>query len=710
VRLADVERPLPGSAPETGSEPAVPGPRGRRAARDGAWLLLAVYVVASAVGIVLALRSPLPSMYPDEYLYAHLARGLADGTGSDWHGSDFGLTAALYVYLIAPMWAIFDSSVDAYAATKVLGTLVLCLQVVPVWLLGRELLGDSRLAVVPAALSVAGTWMLAGSTTATEALAFPLTTAALCCTVLALRRPVPGRMGVLALAFALLATWARIQLVVLVPVVLAALALDLLRLPAARRAAAARARRPFLIAAGAIVAAGLLLVVADRSAFGAYDYVWDLRPGVGGILKWTGLQLLELVALGAFVPVLLAAGAAASPRAWRDDDAGPLLLVFWLGALATALQSGFYIASLPVIGSGIDRYVAYALPLAFVLLVLLARDPRLLGRAGWAVAGALALTLLALPGKVLPAIERGIWTTTHRVDQLTGIDHGAAATLAALVLLALAFAAVRRGGARGPVLAAAVVLVALAVQSEAAWKQHIDLTRGFRAALGPDLAWVDHHSTGPVAFLGITQNPPQFAIVDYFNRNVTRAYAPGSGLPGRAMLGGVCAWAIGAQDGTLDFQDGCAPDGRTFLVDDPTTQVALAGASSATHSAQLGHLIELPRGTKPRVTALITVPCPRYRVPGSAAAPCAPQLSGQLWLDAPGTLELTFRGGTAPHAVAVAGKAYDLPAGRATTVSLAVPKGRSTFAVSIDWTDPKGAPDLAAARVRTASGLTEVAR
>jgi hypothetical protein len=712
VRLADVEPDLPEERLETPPETAPPPPSGGALRRlDAVWLLVGVYVVAAAVYIVLALRSPLPSMYPDEYLYAHLARGLADGSGSAWHTGDFGLTAALYVYLITPMWAVFDSTVDAYNATKVLGTLVLCLQVVPVWLLARELLGDRRLAVVPAALSVAGTWMLAGTTTATEALAFPLTTTSLCFCVLALRRPTPGRAGVLAIVFALLATWARIQLLVLVPVVLSAFALDLLRLPAGRRAAAARARRPFLVAAGALVVAGLLLVLVDKGAFGDYARVWDQRAGVGDALRKTGLQLLELVALGGFVPVLLAAGAAASPRAWRDDDAGPLLVVFWLAALGTAAQSGWYIASLPVITSGIDRYVAYALPLAMVALVVLVRDPRLLGRVGWAVAGGLALALLALPGKVIPAIERGVWSTGHRVDQLVGVDHGAAATLAALVLLALAFVAVRRGGARGPVLAAAVVLVALGVQSEAAWREHVDLTRGMRATLGPDLQWVDHNTSGPVAFLGITQNPPQFAILDYFNKNVTRAYAPSAGLPGRAMLGGVCAWSIAAADGAMAFQKGCEPNGRTYLVDDPTTQVALAGATSAVHDARLGHLVTIPSGAAPRVRALVTVPCPRYPVPGSPAAACTPQLSAQLWLERAGRLELTFRGGREDHAVAAAdGTAYDLPAGRTTTIALDVPKGRSTAALSVDWTAADGAPELTSAHVVAGGQSTEIAR
>ena len=150
-----------------------------------AWVV-GLYVVAAALYLVLALRSPLPVLFPDEFRYSHLARGLADGTGTDWRGEHIGQTAALYVYFITPAWGLFSSSVDAYHASKVLGTLALCSQLIPVWLLARELVGP-RLALVPAALSVAGTWMLTSAETVTEVLAFPLTTAALCVAVMALR-------------------------------------------------------------------------------------------------------------------------------------------------------------------------------------------------------------------------------------------------------------------------------------------------------------------------------------------------------------------------------------------------------------------------------------------------------------------------------------------------------------------------------------------
>jgi hypothetical protein len=529
------------------------------------------------------------------------------------------------------------------------------------------------------------------------------------------------RLGLLALLFALLAAWARIQLAVLLPVVLGAFALDLLRLAPGRRAAAARARRPLLLVGGALLATALVVALAVPSVTGDYNYVIHLRPGLGAIARKTGLQLVELTALAAFVPVLLAAAAALSPRAWRDDRSGPLVLVFWLAALATAVQSGFYIASIPGVPSGIDRYVAYALPLAMILVILLAQQPRLLGPTTWGLAAVLALPLVAAPGAVVEAIERGVWTTGHRVDGLVGLDHGPALLLAALVLLGLTATGAalarrhvhgpRQGDAAAAIVVAAVLLGAFAIQDQVAWKQHLDLTRSFRATLGPDLQWVDHHSSGPVAFLGATQNPPQFGVVDFFNRHVTQAYVPPGGLPGRVMMGGQCAWQIAPQTGLITFADGCGKRrGARFLVDDPTTQITLAGTAHTADDVRLGHLAELAAGSgPPRVRALLFVPCPRYAVPSAEPATCQPQLSGQLWNDAAGALVLRFRGGAAPHAVALADRTWDLPPRVISTVRVPVPAGPSRFALSLDWRTPVATPKLVSARLESRGSSTDVA-
>src|SRR3954454_23431350 len=264
--MTDVGAAEPSAAPTSGPTAAPARPRRRQGASPWLWVG-ALYVLAGGRFLVLSLRTELPVLFPDEFRYSHLARSLADGEGFDWRGQHIGQSAALYVYFIAPAWALFSSSVDAWHASKVLGTLVLCAQLVPVWLLARDLVGP-RLALVPAALSVAGTWMLTSAETATEALAFPLATAALCTFALGLRRgPAGTRLLWLAFGLVALATWSRIQLAILVPALLVSLILDALRDPALRRAP---------------LRTHLTVLIASAAAFAVLAVVALGAPGVTG--------------------------------------------------------------------------------------------------------------------------------------------------------------------------------------------------------------------------------------------------------------------------------------------------------------------------------------------------------------------------------------------------------------------------------------------
>src|SRR3954469_14366417 len=122
-----------------------PQPRRRR---DSPWTWgAALYAGAGVVYGVLALRTQLPVLFPDEFRYAHIARD-----GLDWRGQPLAQTARLYIWFIKPAWVIFDSTVDAWRASKLLGTLALTSQVIPVWLLARDTrtIGP-KLALAPAA-------------------------------------------------------------------------------------------------------------------------------------------------------------------------------------------------------------------------------------------------------------------------------------------------------------------------------------------------------------------------------------------------------------------------------------------------------------------------------------------------------------------------------------------------------------------------------
>jgi hypothetical protein len=682
-----------------------------------AWVV-GLYLVAAALYLVLALRSPLPVLFPDEFRYSHLARGLADGTGTDWRGDSIGQTAALYVYFITPAWGLFSSSVDAYHASKVLGTLALCAQLIPVWLLARELVGP-RLALVPAALSVAGTWMLTSAETVTEVLAFPLTTAALCVAVMALRRP-GSRLGWLAFLLLALATWARIQMAVLVPALLMAFLLDALRDPT-RRAERLRAHRAYL-AVAAVGFAGLVVVaLAAPGVTGDYGGFFGLRPSLDRILSKSGLQLLALVAVGGFAPVLLAAGAACSRRAWLDDRTGPLLAVFWPAALATVVQSGFFLAGYPPALSAIDRYVTYALPPALVLMTVLIARPALLSRTALIVAGLLSLTLLSRPAVQMIGEERATWGISYRLDHVLGLGIGIGLTLVALALLwTVGFVRARETApARAVVIVGAATLAVFAVQSQAAWWQMTKTGTSFRSVMADDLEWVDHHASGPVALLGITQNAPQFDDIDFFNRKITQAYAPAAGLLGRKVQGISCSMRF-AESGELVLGLGCGPRPSRFLINDPSARVTFQDEVRSASDRHFGRLIELKPSTVPRARSLVVLPCPR-RTPGYASnepdivgvdspITCAREMTGALWLDAPAEVAIRYRGGRRDQQVEAGGKRWKIPAGVGTTIRFGAPKGYSQFVAQADWTSSVGTPRVLSVALTSGGKRTVVAR
>jgi hypothetical protein len=679
----------------------------------------ALYAITAGIYLVLAHRSVLPTLYPDELRYGHLARSLAGGHGFDWHGSDFGLSAAFYVYFITPVWALFDSSVDAYAWTKTLGTLALCAQLIPVWFLARDLVGP-RLALVPAGLSVAGTWMLSSAETATESLAFPLATAGLCVGVLALRRP-GSRLGWLAFGFIVLAAWARIQVAVLIPALAAAYLIDVVRDPA-HREARLRAHRPYLIGFVGISAMLALVTVAAPSLTGAYSGFFDYRPPLGRIMSRTGLQMLELVVLSGFIPLLLVAGATATSAAWRDDRTGPLLAVFWTATLATVIESGVFLAGYEGVPTGIQRYVSYTVPVAFVLCTVLLLDARLLPRRSFVVAAGLGFTLLAMPHTALIAIERAVWATGYRVNGLTGLGSVVGMAVAGVSLIGVVWVIRNRAGR--PLVAmlatSTLLLGVLLVQDQASWQYLIRMTTNLRAQYPADLRWLDHNSRGGVARLGITVNAPLFVNVDYFNRNVTRVYQPAGGLPGHVPEGRLCTWAP-QPTGEIDFEAACGPAPHRFWIDDPWARVTFQDEVSSVSDPALGRIVEVDPTSSPRLQSMIILPCPPHLTPSySETSPhipgaddpfdCRPELAGRLWLAQKGELILRFQGGTADQTLSAGPQqqAWAIPAGRLTSIRLAAPQGASQFRFLTDWTTNIGAPRVKAIELVAAGRTTQL--
>jgi Dolichyl-phosphate-mannose-protein mannosyltransferase len=197
----------------------LPAPTGlalrSRAFAAGYWLV-AIIAASAAVRILFALRTPAPWILPDELVYTHLARSLAE-TGhfavreqpfSAW---SFG---PLYPLLIAPLYRIASPG-DAYVAVKTLNCVLFSLAAVPAYYLARRAV-TQRSALILAALAVFVPSAVYTSKVMTESLAYPVFLLAALMIVRVIETP--SRAGELAaLAAIAAATLARGQLVVLFP-------------------------------------------------------------------------------------------------------------------------------------------------------------------------------------------------------------------------------------------------------------------------------------------------------------------------------------------------------------------------------------------------------------------------------------------------------------------------------------------------------------
>ena len=693
------------------------GPEPRSEDRFARLALVALYALGVVVISLLALREKTPSNFPDEYTYGHLARTLAGGDGFDWNGAPTDLSAALYVYFIAPAWLI-ASGPDAYAIARVESILALCSVVFPVWLLAREFVG-ARLALVPAALSLMGTWTVLGSSVMTENLALPLGTACLAALVLCLRRP-STRLAVLALAFAALATWARLQMVVLFGVILAGVVLDVAAHGRSGWRARAREQRVLLAASGAIAAVAAVVLLAAPSVTGFYDDVVRTSPGLGRTLRKTGLQLAELVAVSGVLAPLVATAAALLPSSWRDARLRPLVTVFAATALGFALQSGVYLAGYPAASWGIERYVVYAAPLTLVVATVVLATPgvrrgRILG-----IAGALALLLLFTPAIRAAGEERALRGTVDLLGGVFDARDSVLFTAVALLAVGLAAAVSLRLRGRAPALALALGAIAaclLLVQAGQGWDGRHRGAENSRSQLPADLQWVDHNSRGPVALLAVSQVSFQFADLEFFSDSIERVYVPSRfPLGGRAPLGRRCGWEADGATGRVVADPACGPMPRTLLIGDPATRVRFYGEQREVRDRWAGRLVEL--SGEPRIRSVLQLPCgPRVSAlflatnklrPASEDDNCDPALRSTVWLDAPGRIELRFRGGDAPHAVASQQRRWVLQPARETTISIPAPAGPSGVALNLDWNTRDGNPELVGADIVQGSARTSM--
>jgi 4-amino-4-deoxy-L-arabinose transferase-like glycosyltransferase len=362
------------------------------------WALLAAIVGVSAViRFLYAIHDPAAWIFPDETVYAELAKALAY-TGEFAIRDNLGTNGLGVVYpiLIAPAFLLFDKVADAHDAVKAINSILMSLTAVPVYFLARRLVTRS-LALTAAALSLAIPAMTYTGTVMTENAFYPLTAIWALLLVRALERPTLSRQTLLVVGIGV-AYLTRAQAALFVPVLVTAILLlaALEHGPRLWRGLWPYRVTWLLLVLGAAGVGVRQLVRGERlsDVLGAYIALRDYSYDVADVSHWALYHLAELViSLGVFpfavfVIACLFNLRPAARREHRIFAVAAVSLVFWFLVVVSAF------ANTPVALRIEERYLFHVAPLFFIALVVWIAQG--LPRPWWALAPA-ALFAAALP-------------------------------------------------------------------------------------------------------------------------------------------------------------------------------------------------------------------------------------------------------------------------------------------------------------------------
>ena len=526
-----------------------------------------------------------PVYFPDEYLYAELARSVAEGGEPLVRGQEVGFPALLQPLVTAPAWLLDDVG-TAYALVKWIGALAISLAAVPAYLLARRLGIGRRLALATAALTLAAPSLFYSSWVMGEPFAYPLLLAAAYAATVALADRSRGA-GLAFVALAGLAAFSRAQFMVLPVCFFTSLLLVGLRGRSLGRELRAQALPLALFAVPIALLMALPRVVGPYGAF--LDVQLDparlaerLAANGVGLMYASGWILVP----GALLGIALAL---TRPRSRAD-------LAF--GAVAVSLTAALLLQASAYgdVDRIQERYTFYAVPLiALAFGVLAARGWPARRAHALLVAGALAVCA-AVPlafhaadaGKTQSAFLFGV----HRLEELLRGDGSgslAVAVVAALLSTAAGLLALRPRIAT-PIVPALAICFATAASVLAADFDRRN-TSGVRDSFLPaEPSWIDQAGVGDVALVrGLGLKTDALSQL-FWNRSVDRVLL----LPGAEPFDSFATELLTfAPDGRF-IADG-QPVRSALLVDEWAARIELHGASAVASSP--GFRLWRPHGT-----------------------------------------------------------------------------------------------------------------
>jgi hypothetical protein len=360
--------------------------------RVPAWLAVgALVAVSTALRGYAGVMVHGPWISPDETVYALLGQGLYRHGSLSILGGPTPFYSLVVPALVGPFLSLGDLELG-YSLLKPFLALVMSLAAVPVYLWARPLVGRGW-AVVAAALTLAAPGLAYSGLVMSEVAFYPAMTLAAWAAARAIAAPSWRNAVLLGLAVAL-ASATRLQALVLLPVIVAAVVLDALF---ARSVQRARAAVPVIVAAFVPVAAWLIVQqVRGEPLLGAYESTAAASYHAVDAVRYVLYHAGTLVLTTGVIPMcaLVALGINGAVRGERDPLRRATIATTLALTGGVVVQVGVFASQ--HVGQLAERDMLCVVPSLFVCLALWLGDTRVRALRTTVAVGIVALLLVLL--------------------------------------------------------------------------------------------------------------------------------------------------------------------------------------------------------------------------------------------------------------------------------------------------------------------------
>jgi hypothetical protein len=515
-----------------------------------------LWATAAALDVVLGLSVKAPVVFQDERTYWILANRIAENPAGGLVAAAKSGYGVFYPALIAPVSAIAGSPYSAYAATKVVNSVILASAAVPVFLIARRVL-PKPWAFAAAALTVAGPQAIFGSLIMTENVAFPAFLWVFLAVVRALERPTPRTQLLAVLAIALSVS-IRMQAIVFVPGFATAIAV----VAVCERSDPRRLRRyatTAVVFAALASTVALASAIAARSPLGAYGVLLQQYSPVSSA-RWAAANLADidlLLGIAMFAAAPFAVSHALRARTGSAGSRSIAAALIGLGGWSFLMVSAFS-ASHQGEHRVHERYLVYFVPAVIVLCLRWVRSGSPAPRRMLAITSLLAAMLpAALPLERMGSLS---WVDSFAsqpwLNSIFGTHQLRVICIAAAIVIAGSFTVARR---RAPLVMVGMLVLTWFLAFSAV-RAHSQRNGAYRVE---DAAWIDKavgaRATVDAVFverpcLTVHQREARWTALwraAFFNRSVRLTYFVGRQMPGeRESLQMVVRNGVAFSDGT----------------------------------------------------------------------------------------------------------------------------------------------------------------